>query len=76
MADALEMAGRSDWDLRQLPGVNHQLAAVDDMDTAFQLEQADDFDQERHPVAPAVLDTLTEWLNRLATTPTPRETGQ
>jgi pimeloyl-ACP methyl ester carboxylesterase len=69
LADALAAAGRSDWELRLLPGVNHHLVAVesgdrsDHMEAGFVLEQTDAYMEERHLVAPAVLDVLTDWLD-------------
>ena len=64
LANALAAAGRSDWKLRQLPGVNHHLVVVESMEAGFLLEQTDAYAEERHPVAPVVLDALTEWLDR------------
>jgi pimeloyl-ACP methyl ester carboxylesterase len=61
--DALEAADRSDWVLKLLPGVNHHLVAVDDMDAGFVLEQTEGYAEERHPVAPEVLNALVEWLD-------------
>jgi len=64
LAEALEAAGHTDWELSQLPGVNHQLVVVDGAKAGFLLEQADAYASTRRPVAPAVLDALTEWLNQ------------
>jgi pimeloyl-ACP methyl ester carboxylesterase len=65
LAQALASAGRTDWKLRELSGVNHQLVSVAGVESGFQLEQSDVFQEQRHPVAEAVLETLTEWLNRV-----------
>jgi hypothetical protein len=62
-ADALELAGRSDWKLRLLPDVNHDLVTVGEMDSGFLLEQTEGYAQEHHPVASEVLDALVEWLD-------------
>jgi pimeloyl-ACP methyl ester carboxylesterase len=63
LAGALAAAGRSDWELHRLPGVNHHLVAVESMEAGFLLEQTDAYAEERHPVALAVLDALIEWLD-------------
>ncbi len=63
LADALIASGRSDWELQLLPGVNHQLVAVDNMETGFQLEQTDAYAKTRRSVAPQVLEALTNWLD-------------
>lgn len=68
LAEALEAAGRSDWELVLLPGVNHHLVAVAGMDAGFLLEQTEGYAQERHPVAPAALDALVRWLNPQSST--------
>jgi pimeloyl-ACP methyl ester carboxylesterase len=65
LAQGLAAAGRTDWELRELAGVNHQLFSVADMATGFQLEQRDAYQEQRHPVSDAVLEALTEWLNRV-----------
>jgi len=65
LAGTLAAAGRPDWELRQLPGVNHHLVAVESMEAGFLLEQTDVYTEERHPVAPAVLDVLTDWLDQV-----------
>ena len=62
--NALTAAGRSDWTLRRLPGVNHHLVAVESMEAGFLLEQTDAYAGEKRPVAPAVLDALTGWLDQ------------
>jgi pimeloyl-ACP methyl ester carboxylesterase len=64
LADALTASGRSDWELQLLPGVNHRTVAVDNMDAGFQLEQTDAYAKTRRPVAPQVLDALTDWLDK------------
>jgi pimeloyl-ACP methyl ester carboxylesterase len=64
LAGALAAAGRSDWELHQLPGVNHQLVTVESMEAGFRLEQTNAYAAERRPVASAVLDILTDWLDR------------
>jgi pimeloyl-ACP methyl ester carboxylesterase len=64
LADALTTSGHSDWELQLLPGVNHHLTTVDDMETGFQLEQTDAYAKSKHPVAPQVLDALTDWLDK------------
>ncbi|UCC64397.1 MAG: alpha/beta fold hydrolase [Anaerolineae bacterium] len=64
LADALETTGRSDWELRLLPGVYHRLVAVESMEAGFRLEQTDAYAEERHPVASTVLDALIDWLGR------------
>jgi pimeloyl-ACP methyl ester carboxylesterase/uncharacterized membrane protein YidH (DUF202 family) len=66
LADALAAADRSDWDLVIMPGMNHQLVAVDDTEAGFRVEQSELYKDERLPVAPALLDTLTDWLNRMS----------
>ena len=66
LAGTLATAGRSDWELRQLPGVNHHLVAVESMEAGFLLEQTDAYTEERRPVAPAVLDALVDWLDQEA----------
>jgi pimeloyl-ACP methyl ester carboxylesterase len=72
LADALATAGRSDWELRRFPGVNHHLVAVESGDrdgrteAGFLLEQTDDYAERRRPVVPAVLDALTDWLDQEA----------
>lgn len=65
LADALAEAGRSDWDLQQLPGVNHQLIEVDSTEAGFHLEQTEAYAKQRRPLAPAVLEALTDWLNQM-----------
>ncbi|UCC64845.1 MAG: hypothetical protein JSV36_07330 [Anaerolineae bacterium] len=62
--NALAAAGRSDWALRRLLGVNHHLVAVGSMEAGFLLEQTDTYAEERPPVVPAVLDALTGWLDQ------------
>lgn len=64
LAGVLAASGRSDWELRQLPGVNHHLVAVESMEAGFLLEQTDAYAAERRPVVPAVLDALTDWLDQ------------
>jgi len=69
MVDALIEAGHSDWQLSQLPGINHQLVTVAGMKAGFLLEQTDAHARTRHPVAPQVLEALTDWLRLLASRP-------
>jgi len=64
LVNALAAAGRSDWTLRRLPGVNHHLVAVESMEAGFLLEQTGAYAGEKRPVAPAVLDALTGWLDQ------------
>jgi pimeloyl-ACP methyl ester carboxylesterase len=64
MTDALIAAGHSDWELSQLPDVNHHLVVVDTAGAGCLLEQTDAYARTRRPVAPEVLDVLTEWLNQ------------
>jgi hypothetical protein len=64
LAEALEAAGHPDWELSQLPDVNHQLVVVDGAKAGFLLEQTDAYARTRRPVAPEVLNVLTEWLNK------------
>jgi pimeloyl-ACP methyl ester carboxylesterase len=64
LADALAATGRSDWEVHQLPGVNHHLVAVESMEAGFLLEQTDAYAEERRPVDLAVLDVLIDWLDQ------------
>jgi pimeloyl-ACP methyl ester carboxylesterase len=63
LADALAASGRSDWELQLLPGVSHHLVTVDSLAAGFQLEQTDGYVKTSHPIAPQVLDALTDWLD-------------
>jgi pimeloyl-ACP methyl ester carboxylesterase len=69
MVDALIEAGHSDWQLIQLPGINHQLVVVDGMKASFLLAQTDAYAKTKHPVAPQVLEALMDWLRPLASRP-------
>jgi pimeloyl-ACP methyl ester carboxylesterase len=64
LVDALRTAGRSDWTLLLIAGVNHDLTVVPDIEAGFQLEHDDTYQDTRHPVAPELLNGLTDWLNQ------------
>jgi len=64
MADALALAGRSDWELITLEGVNHDLFAAETKEQSFLSEQSDAYPSEQHRVTPEVLSSVLGWLNR------------
>lgn len=64
LADALAASDHPGFEIRLLPGLNHRFVRVDDVAAAFRLEQSSDYLEQRRPVAPVVLDALTDWLNR------------
>jgi len=64
LADALTSAGRSDWELLVLEGINHDLITTGSKDQGFLSEQSEEYHLERHQVAPEVLHAILDWLNK------------